>query len=181
MSVSPAGNQPLSLRIFPSEESHKRLLLDFDSKVPRPRYSRWKGKNIFLCGGTVILGVHWNHLVVSTAILIVSWVEYAGLVIPFTRRDILYAVALAKGTIDLLLLISVATSDPGIQPRQLFKNEKSTSVTLIRKDAAALKSSFCKICNIWRPPRARHCRFCDNCVDVFDHHCPVGSCRKFLF
>jgi palmitoyltransferase ZDHHC9/14/18 len=30
---------------------------------------------------------------------------------------------------------------------------------------------FCKSCNIWRPPRAHHCRICDSCIETQDHHC----------
>jgi palmitoyltransferase ZDHHC9/14/18 len=38
-------------------------------------------------------------------------------------------------------------------------------------------TKFCKSCNIWRPPRAHHCRLCDNCVETQDHHCVwVNNC-----
>lgn len=37
--------------------------------------------------------------------------------------------------------------------------------------AMEVPTKYCKSCAIWRPPRAHHCRICDNCVETQDHHC----------
>ena len=36
---------------------------------------------------------------------------------------------------------------------------------------------YCYYCCVYRGPRTHHCRRCQNCVDLFDHHCPwTGTC-----
>ena len=40
-----------------------------------------------------------------------------------------------------------------------------------------IETRFCTICNIEQPVRAKHCKECDSCVALHDHHCPwVGVC-----
>eukprot|EP00475_Leptophrys_vorax_P020378 TRINITY_DN2788_c0_g1_i2.p1 TRINITY_DN2788_c0_g1~~TRINITY_DN2788_c0_g1_i2.p1 ORF type:complete len:366 (-),score=57.18 TRINITY_DN2788_c0_g1_i2:720-1817(-) len=37
--------------------------------------------------------------------------------------------------------------------------------------------SYCAICDMYRPRRAKHCRACSCCVEDFDHHCPwLSNC-----
>ena len=132
------------------------------------------GNNSFLCGGRLTLGVHVSHFNTSLLLLILSWAEYAFLVIPFLNDPRLYVIPLAGGAINIALLFCTALADPGILPRQHFHKADHERIEDIRRDATILKSNFCRICNIWRPYRARHCKYCDNCVDIFDHHCPVS-------
>jgi palmitoyltransferase ZDHHC9/14/18 len=80
-------------------------------------------------------------------------------------------------SVSTFALFKGGCTDPGIIPRQ------STSVQFISQNpnvvinGSLMKLSYCSTCSIFKPPRASHCRSCDNCTQRFDHHCLwLGTC-----
>ncbi|KAJ1958205.1 Eukaryotic peptide chain release factor GTP-binding subunit [Linderina pennispora] len=41
----------------------------------------------------------------------------------------------------------------------------------VRINDTVVRLKYCETCRIFRPPRASHCKYCDNCVENEDHHC----------
>lgn len=79
--------------------------------------------------------------------------------------------------ITLYFLFLAAFTEPGIVKRgaPTAIEAKEPPMVTVGKDRVKLR--WCKTCRIYRPPRCKHCRFCDNCVEEFDHHCPwVMNC-----
>ena len=152
------------------------------------RHQLWPGNNHFLCYGTLMLGSHGRHFLFTTALLTVTWLGlYVWLLCPFTQlyQATLTLVGLYIYTTNMVFLCLTAFTDPGIVPSRrpsaypgitLLPEKRIYSTSTLHSHLPHHLPSptvhYCSTCKINRPHRAKHCRHCDNCVEVFDHHCP---------
>lgn len=69
-------------------------------------------------------------------------------------------------------------SESSSEEEEELADLEATSSSSKPDDIASIyKRRFCKTCFIWRPALASHCRYCDQCVTHFDHHCfLVNTC-----
>lgn len=138
------------------------------------RYVTWKGSNYFLCYGHIMFGSHPFCFLVTFSLVITTFIVYSV----WSSSNFHFGFRIFACVLLIIIirhLWGAATRDPGIIPRD-------TSTPHIHRipqklDADGKLYKYCDTCNIYRPPRCKHCRFCDNCVEEFDHHCPwVGNC-----
>eukprot|EP00753_Platysulcus_tardus_P010939 PLAT316.1.p1 GENE.PLAT316.1~~PLAT316.1.p1 ORF type:complete len:308 (+),score=52.24 PLAT316.1:216-1139(+) len=143
------------------------------SITPLSSRSLWRGNHRVLCGGRVLmakkLGVFRLMIVVVVGQMATF---YAGVVT--SARASHQALLLPSVTICFSLwvwaLIKASTTEPGLIPRAEEGVEEAPPDDGIDR-------VFCEICQIYRPPRTRHCAFCDSCVQRWDHHCPwLANC-----
>lgn len=87
--------------------------------------------------------------------------------------------AVVFNTIVFLLLMShirAVFSDPGVVP--LPQNRVDFSdIHSAEAGCDHVDWTVCTRCEMYRPPRAHHCRICKRCIRRMDHHCPwINNC-----
>lgn len=137
-------------------------------------YEDWRGNNHFYFEGRIMLGSDSKcFLMTNIGLLGVSLVFFFAVLPGVFYYWTIMALSVCLFVYSEINLWLVATTEPGIIPRN------PSYITPSLPDGAStvepLGYKFCKTCNLYRPPRTKHCSFCQNCVEGFDHHCPFTS------
>lgn len=158
------------------------------------QWENWPGRNRFYCNGRLMTGPSsdcGSNLCVWSSILIpIGLFTYYVAPRLWIEMPIMVFVVSVFFLWTIVSLLITGFTDPGIIPRQTVEEARIEAQGYLndRLSADAAPPSkivteldvtkiYCSTCHIYRPPRASHCSDCDNCVKVFDHHCPfVGNC-----
>jgi len=134
-------------------------------------YTIWEEEhNCFCCLGRIMFGKNYYTYFITITLIIIPTVCF----LIFVADEIDYKLhSILTGIIFSMVIISlmrVHHTDPGYLPEGEVPD-------LNHHEMLSDGRKYCITCNIWRPPRAKHCKFCAACVRKFDHHCPwVGTC-----
>lgn len=181
------------------EEFDMSVIEDSPKPTPTPptlikrnmrNYQLFPGRTKFLCHGRLVTSKDYVIFMVGNALFLVPSALYGYFVCPFLWENLHPAIPVVFIYLFILCFISLlktSWTDPGIIPRNLDPNPEVEDDTaselyatsdwqdtppkeiLIKDTRWSLK--YCNTCKIYRPPRASHCRQCDNCVEFEDHHC----------
>ncbi|KAI5208470.1 zf-DHHC-domain-containing protein [Aureobasidium subglaciale] len=160
-------------------------------------YQYFNGNAVFFLRGRLI-NTRQRPLNVFTALLaIIPAALFFAFSAPWLWHHVSPAIPILFAYVFFICISSylhASFSEPGIIPRNLHPQPptpadedplavgpSTTEWVTVRSFAPSAGGSsttamevpikFCKSCNIWRPPRAHHCRICDSCIETQDHHC----------
>ncbi|KEQ89094.1 zf-DHHC-domain-containing protein [Aureobasidium pullulans EXF-150] len=182
----------------PSPANYKATPVLDDYKPSTGRnYQYFNGNAVFFLRGRLI-NTRQRPLNVFTALLaIIPAALFFGFSAPWLWHHVSPAIPILFAYVFFICLSSylhASFSEPGIIPRNLHPQPptpadedplaigpSTTEWVTVRSFAPSAGGNtttamevpikFCKSCNIWRPPRAHHCRICDSCIETQDHHC----------
>mmetsp|Transcript_101997 Transcript_101997/g.283860 ORF Transcript_101997/g.283860 Transcript_101997/m.283860 type:complete len:341 (-) Transcript_101997:153-1175(-) len=146
----------------------------------------YRGGSSVCCEGRFAAGQLWPNSASTVAMTLLPGIYYFYSILPQAVPDDSFF-RCAQSVLGMVIMVSFALAsfvNPGIVPRnETIPKELSLDMRgqpshrFLRINNITVKQKFCNTCRILRPPRSKHCSFCDNCVLRFDHHCTwLGNC-----
>ena len=142
----------------------------------------WMGNHAFLCKGKVMLGSDAPSLFFTNILLVAGYFLHFWVVLPklrlieqdhptflFLSTETIYWWSVALGSLTVITLWISATMDPGILPAVSSPVKAAVPEEGIPL-GGPLGYRYCSTCNIFRPPRSKHCNSCNVCVSKFDQY-----------
>lgn len=172
--------------------------------VQRRLWTVWPAHNRFCCDGACIMGPAADACPLWTGwlSLIATGAVFGGTTAVYLWENVHVAwpiVGIILWVADFYFYARACFSDPGILPRgyivrlltsaggqqrrtlalaaekrtgDIYQNSAAGS-----RQVANIEAKQCSTCDIERPPLSSHCAQCDNCVEIWDHHCNwIGNC-----
>jgi len=151
-------------------------------------YQSWAGRNRFYCNGWLMAGPDVKALGITFCLVTVPSILFlcsTSVALSNKGEGSLPGIGAGLGFFfSIIFLFQTALTNPGIIPRAespikagMNPPRLSDVGTQLKRSAQNKPLKYCITCKIYRPPRCVHCVLCDNCVEVFDHHCPwIGTC-----
>jgi len=152
---------------------------------------RYKGNSSVWCGGRFAMGQLWPNAISTFTLTFGPGAWYFHSLLPTVRPGLVLTSFLGASqcvlaAVILITFLLASAMNPGIIPRnESIPQELEQQMDLrgvprhrfLKISEITIKQKFCATCNIFRPPRSKHCSFCDNCILRFDHHCTwLGNC-----
>ncbi|KAI9313561.1 DHHC palmitoyltransferase-domain-containing protein, partial [Dichotomocladium elegans] len=141
-------------------------------------YQVFPGRNKFFCGGRFMTSREYWAFLLALILLITPSVLFGIFTCPFIWEHIHPAIPIVFAYLFVLSLASMVKAswtDPGVSMTHVRSEALRPTFSKLNRSFHIRDSTwtlrYCETCQIYRPPRASHCRQCDNCVEVEDHHC----------
>ena len=157
-------------------------------EIKLKNYQYWRGKNEFFCEVKIMCGPtsYKRYVFIFLLIILPTILEIIFVTLSFNSLIIALILTIIEFIslfIIIYLFFNICTKNPGY----LLRNEsyfhvretKIKNKKIVQSNICGFikKIKFCETCILYRPPKTSHCKYCDSCVEKFDHHCFwIGNC-----